>query len=555
VLKNKKMGKRLLVLFYHFVFSFLILSFFSCLNQEFNLNDETLDGNVTLGNSINIPVGDIQRISVYEELKKMYNQLKVGDEGVLYVEYDGKFSVEFPKFTIPKIEETKRELIIRSLAEIPSLNVEIPLWMFPEDILLVTDIIEENKIETPEWGNESELKFNPTKIGFDALALKVGLGLSGIELTPEDNDAKVTLTLTFPDDYEFENSQNTIENTIDITIPFADIKDHIHYLETIKVKSYTLSDQRITYTASLNKGNAKGLKITGAKFKLLIEADDPNPPKISYLQCNIEGTKDFTGTVDGFGDLQDAFGKNDMLKFRNPSLSLNLATNLDAKFNLGLDLLRDAGSGDELSAFLNEDLPLQFGNSTEPQFCVLTKDNLVNFDKIISTPFPNKLDYNVKLIFNKEEEVKLPPPDKLELSAGYSFKIPFDFEEISLSLKDTITNIFDEDTYEQIFSHAKGSVSIEADKVDISIGENIELTISAAILDADFNEIIDLGEVLKDKKLSIAIKEEDMEKMENARHLKFMFRLSGGGVIITDKDFIRITGVRLVSSSGIHYEF
>ena len=89
-----------------------------------------------------------------------------------------------------------------------------------------------------------------------------------------------------------------------------------------------------------------------------------------------------------------------------------------------------------------------------------------------------------------------------------------------------------------------------------SIGDGgIGLQISAAILDGNFNEIIDLGDVLKENKtLSIAIEGDDLEKMKDARHLGFVFRLSGQGAI-KESDYIEIKGVRIVSESGIHYEF
>jgi hypothetical protein len=542
------MKKSLLI--HQIIFSCFILSFSSCINQDFDFDDEKLDTNVTLGgDSINLPVGNIEKISVYKELQKLYDQLEIGNDGVLYIEYDGTFPVEFPNFEVPEIEPTKR------LSSIKKLNGEIPIESIPEDGLeLITDNIENLKID-PKL-EDDELDFVPKEIEFSSFFIKVGLKLSGIDLNPEDNNAEVIVTLTFPENYSFESQPNTIE----ITVPFTDIKDEVYYPSSgnIKVNSYTLGgSEEITYTAVLKKGNANKLYAGAPTFYLIIEAAEN--PVISYLQGNLKGTKPFEGVVGGFGDLQDAFGNSDVLEFKNPSLALDLTTNLGTSFNLGLELSKSVESGNKTFASLDEENLLFFEKPgdgfTKIQSYLLTPENLVNFDKIINTPFPDQLDYTVKLVF-EDEEAKLLPSDQLELSADYSFKIPFDFKEIDLSLKDTITNLFDEDIYEQVFSHAKKDISIEADLVDVSIGdEGIKLDISAAILDSHFNEIIDLGHVLKDNNtLLIAIKKDDLEKMKNARHLGFTFRLSGKGAIKKD-DYIQIKGVRLVSGSGIHYEF
>jgi hypothetical protein len=262
--------------------------------------------------------------------------------------------------------------------------------------------------------------------------------------------------------------------------------------------------------------------------------------------------------VDGFGDLKDAFSPGDVLEFKNPSLSLNLTTKLGTDFKLGLDLSKTTGNDGEITASLGDDDLFSFRKpefgSPKTETYSLTPANLKNFDDIISTPFPTALDYAVKLHFD-DANAKL-SPEQLELSAGYTFKIPFDFKNIDLSLKDTITNLFSEDIYDQVFSHTKKSVSIQADVVDVSIGGGgIKLQISAAILDANFDKIIDFSDVLKeDKTLSIAIAGNDLEKMKAARHLSFVFRLSGQGKI-KESDYIEIKGVRIVSESGIHYEF
>ena len=535
-------------LIYQIVFSFFILSFSSCINQDFDIDDEKLDKNVTLGNSINLPVGNIQKIIVSDELRKVYDELKSGDDGVLYIEYKGEFPVEFPRMDFPiEEDETHRE--------ITNISGEIPLTGAGGSRELIKSTME-YKLTVPEL---EEIKVDAKKIVFNSLDLNVGFRLTGISLDAEEG-AEVIVTLTFSEHYGIEGS-----STVTYTIPFAELnkesENSFYYpSEKVQVSSYTFDpdkDGELTYTLALNTGSATRLTASDPHFSLVLKPENPKPD-ISYLECSLKGTKEFDGGVDGFGDLEKSFSPGDVLKFNNPSLSLNLTTKLGTDFKLGLDLSKTIEGDEKIVASLDDDKLLSF---EKPEFGFpktetysLTPENLVNFDDIISTPFPTELDYVVKLSFD-DDNAKL-SPEQLDLSADYTFKIPFDFKEIDLSLKDTITNLFSEDIYDQVFSHTKKSVSIQADVVDVSIGDGgIGLQISAAILDANFNEIIDFGDVLKENKtLSIAIEGDDLEKMKDARHLGFVFRLSGQGAI-KESDYIEIKGVRIVSESGIHYEF
>jgi hypothetical protein len=359
--------------------------------------------------------------------------------------------------------------------------------------------------------------------------------------------------LSFSNNYSLKNP--TDNQTIKKSILISDIAASSYCsLGEIEVDSYTFEEgeSELSYSVVLEGGNSPiTLTANSPVFNFFLEVDNPNI-SVSYLECSINGTKAFSGTENGFGDLQGAFGKDDVLKFKDPSLAFYLTTNISANFGLDVDM-----SKNDILASLKESLTFEKSEegSTTTQSYVLTPENLENFDEIISTPFPDELAYNVKLIFNNQE-AKLLSPDQLTLSADYSFHVPFNFKEVDLSIKDTITDLFNEDTYEQVFSHTKENVSIEADLVDVSIGGgNIKLDVRATILGSDFKKIIDLGSVLKeDNTLSIAIKGDDLKKMKNARHLEFSFRLSGEGAIKKD-DYIKINGVRLVSDSGIHYEF
>jgi hypothetical protein len=564
------------LLIYQIALGSFMLSFSSCINQDFDIDDDKLDKNVTIGNSINLPIGDIEKISVYDQIKELYKDLEVDDNGTLYIEYGGTFPVKFPKFEIPSITTTERLLAIKNVS---GTTVTIPsVSLGKEEITqkLVTDTIKNLAIDTKL--SDNELTFEPKKIGFEAFTLKIGLHLLDVTLTDGISDnAEVIVDFIFPENYNF---RGVTSNEIQMVVPFKEVSKagEVYYplAGRIEVESYELGgEEGIDYTVTLKIKTRDAIEYIyfeqEPKFYLSIDTD-PNPPTLSYLECSIHGTKEFTGEEKGFAELQDVFGANDSLQFKNPSLSLELTTNLGTDFNLGLKLSRDVGSENEIVASLTDKLP--FVKSTDGLAKTETYDlsptNLVNFDKMISTPFPQSLGYTVQLIFN-DDEAKLPPTDDLELSANYSFKIPFDFNNIDLSLNDTITNLFSEDTYEQVFSYTD-NVIIEADNVGVNIGvdkngkSNIELEIIANILDANSERIdIKLGKdedkvkegkgyyVLKNGKLSITI-EGGNKLMKDARDLEFTFRLHGSGAI-KNTDSIEIKGLRLRSDNGIHYEF
>jgi hypothetical protein len=519
-------------LIYRIIFSFFILTFSSCVNHDFDLDDGKLDTNATFGDGIGLPVGNIEKISIYDKLLEVYDDtIGVGDDNVLYVEYAGTFPVNFPEFTVPEIAAGGGEQTL-SMGDNPILLQGV------EPFHITVGTIKD-MLKKPE--SKEGLDLDPINILFSSCTLDISFGLLGISLIPEaNNGAELIVTLTFSKKFRIKGA-DMVNNTTIITdtIPFGSNQP-----VQIEVESYTFDDNitesDLTYSVDLDPGSATSLNPNDPKFNLVINGQ----PKISSLECRLSGQKNFNGAIAEFRDLQNAFGDKDTLEFNNPSMTLSFETNLDAKFTMGLNLRSGT-----ITSILNP--PLPFEPPKTPSHTIDT-GRLSNFREIISTPFPEKLDYTGSLIFNEEDIATL--PGSVNLNATYSFKIPFDFKEISLSLKDTITDLFTEDTYDDIFSHID-DVTIEADLENSIAGTGMH--IDAVILDADRKEIPGLVETKLDgTKLSIAIKDDSYgATMKNARHLAFTFRLSGVDTKIKKSDFIEIKNLRLVSSSGIRYEF
>jgi hypothetical protein len=522
--------KKKVFYFFAVFFSFFILLFSSCVNNDFDLGDG-LDTNATFGNGIQLPVGDIQKISVYDELLKVYDQLTVGADDVVCVEYDGTFPIEFPKFDLAEIKGVDLS------PNIPlSGNTQLSQIAGNELLLLADDIepvIDEPKLDADEFA------FDPKEIGFKTLTMDAEFKFTGLSISPQNNNVQIVVTLDIPANYNTDG-----EAKIEKTFAFNDVvvDGKYHLLEEIKINSYTFGgDGNLKYSVVVKKGNAV-LTASNPKFYFRLQAKNPKPD-LSYLECTLDGSKTFEGEI-SFSDLQSSFSESDVLRFKNPSLSLDLKTNLSANFDLGIDL-----SKGNLSTFMEG----SFAPAGADLQKVLTPKDQEKFNEIVSSPFQNSLAYTVNMIFKKDEVARLAPKDQFEFSADYLFRIPFDFNELNFSMNDTIMDIFSEDTYDQIFSHAD-DITIVADLINTIGGGDIKTDITAVMLDSTGREIPGLIDNTnhQENALSITINNNE-EAIKKARHLAFAFRLHGSGVIKASES-IELNNLRLVSKKGIRYE-
>ncbi|MDR2691504.1 MAG: hypothetical protein LBB73_04295, partial [Dysgonamonadaceae bacterium] len=246
------------------IFSFFILSFSSCINSDFDLGDDKLDTTVDVGDSISVPVGDIQRINVYDELKKVYHDsLGVRPNGVLYVKYDGTFNIEFPDFKLLEIDVNPpdEEVNLRGPdGNTPPSGVELPISSFVSADEIISG--EVDVIEAPRLG-DGNITLAPEKIEFTSLTLEAGFTFSGLDFFPEDNNAIVEVILVIPKKYDVEGVGEYRE--IKKEFPFNQIKDGSpQSLGELKVKSYMFGgNEKLCYRVYLKKGNATSFSLDG----------------------------------------------------------------------------------------------------------------------------------------------------------------------------------------------------------------------------------------------------------------------------------------------------
>jgi hypothetical protein len=294
---------------------------------------------------------------------------------------------------------------------------------------------------------------------------------------------------------------------------------------------------------------------------------------VEYVSGYAEGREVIGENEDGavdIGNFTDAFGES-ILHFKNPSLQIDLETNLACSIDLEVDMFTLDSNGGTIG---NVELDgLAFDAPGPDKAYPETKttsyhlspvkenvpDNITWKEFKLNNIFektPDALDYKIYANFNTPVTLY---PEGLVLSTDYTIKLPFDFENLQLKISDKIENLFSEDLYDQLFDYAKGNIKIEADNVDVQLG-SMKLKVTARILDGNSKEIgINPKEMTLESgannqgKFSIEITDADKAKMINARHLEFDFEVDGAGAI-KESDYIRIQKIRIISDAGIHYE-
>jgi hypothetical protein len=293
------------------------------------------------------------------------------------------------------------------------------------------------------------------------------------------------------------------------------------------------------------------------------------------LKADVKGTAILENTVDGFPELGDTFDRTEnVLNFKNPVLVIDSKSSVGCNFSITLDEVY----GDHNDLLISDPTPFFFEKNQSTAYILCPSPQSVgpnefpqypgavlhpfDLDQIVNN-LPDQLAYKVKVDFY-DPHAEITNHQKWSLDANYSVRLPFDFTAVDFTLRDTITDLFDASTYESVFEYTDGSISIEADTVDISFSDKLNLDLKAHILDEQNQILISFDPVLipdpdnaSNHRLVITIRKADIPKMETARHLEFVFTLknkSGQEPDITTEDYINIRGLRLVSDGGIHYE-
>lgn len=569
--------KTLVILLTFILFVLLILFISSCVEHDYDLTDESLDKNVVFSpDGANVPIGDLERISVFEELKKQYNAIKDDDGDILYIEYPGNFEgLTLPSYDIFRIEPQSTKKIPVNLPKV--INIPVPvnsqaLFLNPEAMVY--------ELPVPEF--DENWTFNPEEIKFDNFILKSHFQLSGVNCV--SGGAKLILEFNFPTEYFTLKGGDNGKIRREVVLSKANDMDYI--LSDIAVESYKYPKAGVKSAITFQLYLAVENSLTGTTnqptFQLFFESDNKGKA-INSIHGAVSGKKSFAGAIDNLDGLNNSFSGN-KLEFRNPSLLLSLHTNLGADFKLDIDKI-DAHNGTtplSLSGILDFKTPTTIGSTKTTAYYLApylpdrpddlpsgSKGEILAVDHLFKSEngsIPKKIDYAFTM--NIHDEHAVISAQGLSMKGDYVFKLPLLFNNLSLAIDVPPISLDDENMHKILFEYLQEKIAIKANVVNVSIGtdtqENSGLNIIAEVelLDAK-KQVINVSGLAspsvnlhngENKDFSIDITKEYLDKAKNAKYLGFKFTLAGSNVALTKNDYIDIQGLRIVTDGGIHVE-
>ncbi len=545
-----------------------ILFFSACVNTDYDLDDEHLDKNIVLSpDGVNLPVGNLESIILYDEVKKHYDELKISPDGGLYTEFKGNFDVEIPVFDpiqptvvdIDPIKTTDPYIAINDF----NLPAEVTIADKKSDIFSIKQPVQENG----EWN------FSIRKIEFTTCQLKIQLAMKGI--TFEGSSAQMNLELKLPEGITVKDGGS---NTVSRQVPLINFNGGTPYTIKVDVDTYTF-DKDSTYTYSAKITNGIGTKVKSAnsndfEFDLSITTEEITP---KILRGSVKASEEIAGEPIDISSFYSAFDASDIFNFTNPQLDFKLKTNLGINFDVGGTISGGADNNVSITPALAFSKPLAETGAnafkeTNYWLSPIQPDGVndifwrdVALDKFLEKK-PQTITYNFSLNAQKAGN-----PDAYflydgtSMTADYTLKVPLVFNQLEMNVSDTIENVFPKEVSD-IFEKMDNSsyLEIAADSVDVILGKtassaSVKVTVSATVLDENKQKLdVDIDPVeLKyglTQKLVIRINGEDKEGMKNAKHLSFKFTIQGGTtalpLVLGQNDYIHIKKLRLISSDG-----
>ncbi|GHT77189.1 hypothetical protein AGMMS50262_17550 [Bacteroidia bacterium] len=532
----------------------------SCVNHDYDLDEEKIDKNVEFSpDGINFPIGHIDTIWIAEELQKKYNggensKIEFDNNYLLYLEYTGNFDFSWQyglNKINPEIAETNlvadiNGILLTGGITLPA-GINVPLIQPSEANYSVSDV---NLID------QGELTITPKKVNLNNFVVNLSIAFKSITFLTGSDNANLELQVTFPKGFAIVGLPG---NTLTKEIPLRDIPNNgdFYSIANINVSSYdyTVEDTKLLYKLSLKTAAPLSVNVnTNPKFELKLDVDN-DAIVLSDLECVLNGSKAFSGKVENFDQLYSSFGsKGDILEFIKPHLDFDLATNLSCNFYIDAELDNGIDKAHIEGLKHEKDKNNHFVLSDGGEATIAGSQNFHNLNKVIDV-LPQRLDYTIALRF-ENETATLKPSKGIDLNVDYLLNLPFNFEKVNVTFADKVD--LGEDFYSDLFEYATGNISIIADEVLLFVDDNLNVSLSAAILDADNRQILKFDNVLDENRtpnLLITIPKDKTKELENAKYLEFRFELNGQGVDVTRKDYIRINKIRIISDSGIHFEF
>ena len=557
-----------------------LLFFSACVDNRYNLDNDHLDKTCVLSpNGLTVPLGNVEKIRLYDELTKLFagNELEFSYEsdGTLFVQYKGEFDIDIPKLEVPEIDP----VTIRSdIANIPPGVMSFPL---PPGISIpIVEDIGEYKIDTLKYSGDEGWHITVHSVAFDVCNIIITTGFEGITF-PAGSPGKLHLSVEFPPDITFTEGNNRIERTVDIKdlVKNGNEEKPFYTFPPLKVASYAYNENTdLKYSVAIETGNNMTVKTEdNIAFFLKLETTGIAP---SVFKGAVAINQCISDSINDIGAFFDSFNDDNVLALYNPAMGLDIESNIGLDFGLDVNLkVKNKAGNSKLipvpSLELKKPSPVGINNFRKTQFWLSPKqENIPNnaiwkdtkIDELINYR-PYSLNYDLTLKTKDDDAVLF--FSHMQSRGNYTLKLPFSFTDLKITVSDTIRDVFTTDIYKSIFEKAgpKDSLEVMSDPVDIYFKQaapnSITLLVDAKVLKED-GSVLDKVTISSknlhngngdDNKLSIIVK--GLRSMEEAKHLCFSFSIQKSNtdpVKLTKDDYIHIKGLKFKSSGGYHFE-
>jgi hypothetical protein len=542
------------------IFQWVSLSFFlfsACVDQQYDLGEGKVDENVVFSpEGINIPVGQMGKMFVEEELLKYYDpsvgQIRSDANGVLYLECTGEFPFVFPEFEAPVVQPLQTSPV--ELQYVPPGTMTLPAGR----LTLIEGGLASYTVDRPVLTNGQEnLQIYVDRVNYANFSVDLSFALSGIQLGA--GSAEWILTLEYTDNFVLEGHTNTVQKTI----PVEQNRTVYEVRDAVRVVSFQYSETsylRYRLELDVKSGLVVGVAGEVPRFSMTLSANN-NSLQVESLECLVEGSE----TIEGVIEIEPFTGPDCVLEFDNPRLELALETNLGLDFRTDVHLSSDVGAaslaGENRLFFEKPDQAYPQTRTTSYVLSPKNPDGAANWRPFdlnrLFHYLPSYLAYEANAYFDTRAVLYL---DGARLRTEYKLTLPFEFSNLDVSIRDTVPDLFSEDLYDRLFAYARGNIQIVADSVDVQIDPGIQIHAAANLLDGSgqpvgiaviSDQVLNSG---KENQIVIGISSDDKEKMKEARHLELVFRIEGQGAI-TDRDYIHVRGIRITSDDGVYFTF
>lgn len=526
----------------------------SCIDNKYSL-DNLPDKLLVAGDSIVLPLGYADTLTLKKFMQdQSIDNLQISNDSLI-ISQSGAIDLTLP---------TNDLNIASTSVNSPTVITKPSGSTIPDNTWVPT-----NDPRVPAIsGNIPGLSITPSNSAvvkrIDNVIFKAGATLTiNINLSGTVFDKNVNLLLDIPTGLVLQKGGNNITLT-NGKYAIAIAPGTTNISETFSIASLNNSESiQFSYSIDFNNANIKYLSSTSDKsFKLSVNASN-------LMVDKFYGLIDYSGSKSGIStDISSLYTdlskkQSDVISLYSPLLILNTQSNVGIPFNTTLAVSAKKG-GTPISFDSNTQtstqikvLPPATINETKTNHYEID-NNQIGFSNIIKAR-PDIINVN----FNYASDLTANSHFISANSFGkvnYQFKIPMAFgSDFSLSYSDTITDVFDKDINEYLFSTGEVKMTgtvVSTLPLNATFKVNILTEGKTLIPITSQGEIKAYNGTSKESPITIIIKASDIAG-KSPKDLIGTFSIKGSstsgveGKVIKSTDFVLIKNLKIVKAGGI----